>query len=77
MGLTGILEDIDERIARLQQIRTLLAGPTRRGPGRPKAVAGAEKPTGKTKSNVSPEGRARIVAAVKRRWAAHRKAAGK
>jgi hypothetical protein len=70
--MTDILALIDAEIAQLQSARALIAGdgtaPTKRGPGRPKG-------TGKKKRNLSPEGRARIVAAVKARWAAQKKAA--
>jgi hypothetical protein len=43
-----------------------------RRPGRPKKSEGAP---GKTKRKLSPEGRARIIAALKKRWAAKKKAA--
>jgi hypothetical protein len=76
MGLKEILAEIDTEIARLQQARALLAGETKRGPGRPKSVANVEK-LAKKKRNLSPEGRKRIVEAVKRRWAAKKKAFGK
>lgn len=61
----SILSQIDEEIARLQQVRALLAGGgvstgiTAKKAGRPK----------KTKHTISPEGRKRIAEAVKRRWA--------
>jgi hypothetical protein len=76
MGLTGILAEIDQEIARLTQARALLSGGivVKRGPGRPKATTAGAKPT-KKKSNLSPEGRKRIAEAVKRRWAAQRIAA--
>jgi hypothetical protein len=47
MGLKGILAEIDKEIARLQQVRGLLAGETKRGPGGPKNVANVEKPSKK------------------------------
>jgi hypothetical protein len=53
----------------------LLAGGTKRGPDRPKSVVAVENSTTKKKRNLSPEGGARIAVAVKRRWAAQRKAA--
>jgi hypothetical protein len=71
--LESILSELDAEIARLQQAKALLTGePVKRGPGRPKAV-----PTvvAKKKRNLSPEGRARIAAAVKARWAKQKKAA--
>lgn len=70
--MTNILALIDAEIASLQHARALLTGassaPIKRGPGRPKG-------TGKKKHKMSPEGRARLVAAVKARWATKKKAA--
>jgi hypothetical protein len=76
MGLAGILVEIDNEIAKLNQARALLVGGTvvKRGPGRPKAAIAVAKPT-KKKRNLTPEGRKRIAEAVRRRWAAQRKAA--
>jgi hypothetical protein len=76
MGLTGILAEIDQEIARLTQARTLLSDGTviKRGPGRPKVTTAVAKPTKKT-HKLSPEGRKRIADAVKRRWAAQKKVA--
>jgi len=68
IGMTppDLITLIDAEIAILQQARTLIAGalPTKQ-PGRPKSK----------KRNLTPEGRARIAAAVKARWAAQKKAA--
>jgi hypothetical protein len=72
MGIKQIIAELDIEIARLEQARNVLAGATvKRGPGRPKLGTGAgiEK-----KRKMSPEGRARIVAAVKARWAKAKKA---
>lgn len=71
--MADILKAIDEEIASLQRARAIIAGttiaiPTKRGPGRPKG-------TGRKKHKISPEGRARLVAAVKARWARQKKAA--
>ena len=73
MALKNILAQIDVEIARLQQARALLGATdvqkARRG--RPKLNADTpllSKPA-KKKRNLSPEGRARIAEAVKRRWA--------
>lgn len=76
MELTEILAEIDREIARLTQARALLSDGTivKRGLGRPKATTAVVKPT-KKKRNLSPEGRKRIAEAVKRRWAAQKKAA--
>jgi uncharacterized protein YciW len=86
MSITTLISNIDAEIARLQQARTLLSGaasPAAKKRGRPAKAAGAEgavkaaaKPV-KKERNLSPEGRARIAAAVKARWAAQKKAAAK
>jgi hypothetical protein len=62
MDITALVAEIDAEIARLQKARDLIAGqtaPPKRG--RPPAT--------KTKSKMSAEGRARIAAAQKARWA--------
>jgi hypothetical protein len=87
MGISEILASVDREIALLQQARTLLSGTVAPAPkkkvGRPRkvvavpkkaAVAPAAKPARKKKRNLSPEGRARIAEAVKRRWAAQKAA---
>jgi hypothetical protein len=80
MALKDIVAQIDEEISRLQQARSLLAASGISvalpvvGRGRAKKNAGTpalSKPANK-KRNLSPEGRARIADAVKRRWAAQR-----
>ena len=78
MALKEVLALIDAEIARLQQAKSLLSqsagltdSPVRRKPGRPAKSASTAKPAGK-KRNLSPEGRARIAEAVKRRWAAQK-----
>jgi hypothetical protein len=76
MTTSNLLSLIDADIAVLRQARALLSTPEKRKPGRPKSTA-ALKAKPKQKRNLSPEGRARIVAAVKRRWAAKKKASGK
>lgn len=79
MGVSEILASVDREIALLQQVRTLLGGgasaaPKKR-PGRPKkAVVAAPKPAKKRKRHISAEGRKRIAEAVRRRWAAQKKA---
>jgi hypothetical protein len=84
MGLSDILASIDREIAHLQSARALLASasaPTaKKKPGRPRKLAAIVVPTlvapaKKKKRNLSPEGRKRIAEAVKRRWAAQKKAA--
>jgi hypothetical protein len=66
MKLDSILAELDGEIARLQQARALLSdAPAKRGPGRPPTSDAAPK----KRRNLTPEGRARIAEAVKRRWA--------
>jgi len=90
MGVSEILAAVDREIALLQQARALLGGSAAPAPkkavGRPRkivaapkkvAAAPAAKPEKKKKRNLSPEGRARIAEAVKRRWAAQKAAAAK
>jgi hypothetical protein len=82
--MENVIREIDAQIARLQQARAALTGtsspasaPARRGPGRPKAsvslsAAGgdaAPKNGRRKRRGMSPEGRARIAAAQKARWA--------
>jgi hypothetical protein len=74
---TNLLSLIDAEIAQLQQARSLIAGAGKRGPGRPKSTAAAPDAKPKRKRELSPEGRARLVAAVKARWAAAKKKAAK
>jgi hypothetical protein len=77
MDTTEIIAQIDAEIARLEQVKSILSGTTKtaikakRGPT-PKT---APTPITATKRVLSPEARARIVAAQKARWAKVRKAA--
>lgn len=72
MGIESVLASIDAEIEKLQKARTLLAGGgSSVGNGVPKKRG--RKPS--KKRNLSPEGRARIAAAVKARW--ERQKAGK
>jgi hypothetical protein len=80
MALKDIIAELDAEIARLQQAKSLLSAteissvlPAARR-GRPKKNAEAPTSLGpaKKKRNLSPEGRARIAEAVKRRWAAQK-----
>ncbi len=78
LRMTHLIALIDAEIATLQQARTLIAITGKRKPGRPsKAVVAPAAPVAKPKQKrrMSPEGRARLVAAVKARWAAQKKAA--
>jgi hypothetical protein len=74
MSRDQILAAIDEEISKLQQVRKLLQSSNQN-----KLASGfsrAGKP--RTKRVLSPEARARIAAAQKRRWAKQKKAsAGK
>ena len=83
MALSDILASIDREIAHLQQARALLSGSAqvvaKKKAGRPRKVDVKPAPVivkqvKKTKRNLSPEGRKRIAEAVKRRWAAQKKA---
>lgn len=64
MGIESVLASIDAEISKLQEARRLLSGVAgggdeiRRKPG----------PKPRKKRNLTPEGRARIAAAVKARW---------
>ncbi len=84
MAISDILASIDHDIAQLQQARALLSGgaapAAKKTAGRLKKIVAAApvapKPA-KKKRNLSPEGRKRIVEAVKKRWAAKKAAAAK
>ena len=80
MAVSRIIAEIDVQIGKLKQARDLLAGtgifeqgaPLR---GRPKGITSkAEVTASAPKRVLSPEGRARIAAAQKKRHAAKRKA---
>lgn len=79
VAIASLISEIDAEIARLQHARTLLASgavPAPKKRGRPAKAAGtvpsavvAAKPVKRKKRSLSPEGRARIAAAAKARWA--------
>ena len=86
MAIRDVLALLDAEIATLKEARQLLKADSTgsvapRKAGRPRKAEEAlptDAPkTAKTKKkrNLSPEGRARIAEAVKRRWAAQKKAA--
>jgi hypothetical protein len=82
MALKEVIALIDAEIAVLKEARALLANGSavavaKRKAGRPPKVQSdtATTPKRKKKRNLSPEGRARIAEAAKKRWAAQRKAA--
>jgi hypothetical protein len=67
METVKIFAEIDAEIRRLQQAKVILSGATiKRSPGRPKSTTAT---AAKKKRKMSAEGRARLVAAVKARWA--------
>jgi len=76
MGIKEVLAEVDAEIARLQQAKAILSAgdaATRPGRGRPKGSTVATAAPPRKKRNLSPEGRARIAEAVKRRWAAQKR----
>ena len=74
MEVKQIVAEIEKEIARLKEARALLAGEGtgRRKRGRPAGKASSTARGGKRR--LSAEGRKRISEALKRRWAARRKA---
>lgn len=74
MGVSEILAQIDREIAQLQRARALLNGASTHTY---KGSSSAGKGVQRKKRRLTPEGRRRIAEAVKRRWAAQRKAASK
>jgi hypothetical protein len=74
VGVSNILAEIDREIAQLQQARALLSGSAAPKAKRTAAAPAAKKRGRKKKRNLTPEGRKRIVEAVKRRWALQKKA---
>jgi|HubBroStandDraft_6_1064221.scaffolds.fasta_scaffold4272534_1 hypothetical protein len=70
MQTTDIIAQLDAEISRLQQAKALLNGTTAK---RSSTSDGATKPV--VKRVLSPEARAKIAAAQKKRWAKARKAA--
>lgn len=83
MSIEGILAAIDAEIAKLQQARQLLSNSTdvptkgkkRDRPKGTRSTPSPEKPA--TKRTMSPEGRARVAAAQRKRHAAKNQAAKK
>lgn len=74
MGLSAILAEIDEEIAKLEQARSLLADKrvAKRSPGRSNGSLG--KPV-KKEHKLTSKGRKRIAEAARRRWASQKKPA--
>ena len=83
MNTEAIIEQIDAEISKLQQAKILLAGvattPGTRTSGRPRTAKSAVKSIAAilTKRVMSAEGKAKIAAAQKARWAKSKRAAKK
>lgn len=71
MAIESILNEIDAEIARLQEVKKLLSSA---GVESGKKSSAAKK---RSKRKLSPEARARIAAAQRKRWAAVKKSAKK
>jgi hypothetical protein len=74
MAIESILAQIDEEIAKLTQIRNLLAstGTATKKVAEHKAKKAPAKAAGKKRSTLSPEARKRIADAQRKRWAAQK-----
>ena len=74
MAIESILIEIDAEIARLTQIRNLLAnaGVVARNVAEPKSKKTPAKSKGKKPRVLSPEARKRIADAQRKRWAAQK-----
>lgn len=74
MSIESILAQIDEEIAKLTQIRALLAtaGVASAELAEPKAKKTPAKVKGKKRRVLSPEARKRIADAQRKRWAAQK-----
>jgi hypothetical protein len=70
----SIIDAIDEEIARLREVRSLLARTSRIADSRQVSKAKAAAAKKRSKRRLSPEARARIAEAQRKRWAAARKA---
>jgi hypothetical protein len=75
MSRESILSEIDREIAQLQEVRSILAGGTTISKKNRGSKATAAPSAAPRKRTLSPEARARIAAAQKRRWAAEKKSA--
>lgn len=74
MAIESILAQIDEEIAKLTQIRALLAttGSAQKKITEPKSTKALAKAKGKKRRVLSPEARKRIADAQRKRWAAQK-----
>ena len=69
MTTEEIIESIQAEIARLEQVRTLLSGRTPTPAKRGRPFGSTTPATAKPRRKMSAEGRARIAAAQRARWA--------
>jgi hypothetical protein len=69
MTITNIVSLIDSEIANLQKARAILAGTSLSSPATKRPVGKAAK----VKRTMTAEGRAKIAAAQRKRWAAQKK----
>ena len=74
MAIESILAQIDEEIAKLTQIRALLAttGGVAKKVALPKGTKLSDQAKGKKRRVLSPEARKRIADAQRKRWAAQK-----
>ncbi|HEY6851126.1 MAG TPA: hypothetical protein VI320_33555 [Terracidiphilus sp.] len=74
MAIESILAQIDEEIAKLEQIRSLLANTSvaAKAVKAPRAKKASAKEKGKKRRTLSPEARNRIADAQRKRWAKQR-----
>jgi hypothetical protein len=75
MALSNIIAEIEIEISRLERAKTILSGQdTVRKAGRPKKSELTMTSVMPMKRGMSPEGRARVAAAQRARWAKYKKA---
>ncbi|MGA9464299.1 MAG: hypothetical protein WBV28_16015 [Terracidiphilus sp.] len=72
MGIESILSEIDAEIKRLQEVKKLLSSAEGKS-GKKSASKGTKIAKKRTKHRLSPEARAKIAQAQRKRWAAVRK----
>jgi hypothetical protein len=77
MNTDEIIRQIDAEIQRLTEARDVVAGTVRQTAGRNRRKAGGATPNPRAagqRRTISAEGRAKIAAAQKRRWAKQKRA---
>jgi hypothetical protein len=77
MSIESILSEIDAEIARLTQVRSLLAGSRSISPSRAKSKTSPAAGKSRRKRVLSAEARKRIADAQRKRWAAQKAKAKK